>query len=88
MRIEGPVSLLLLNERLKDARGIAVDQQGRVLTADSAGKAIYRMDSDGHVSTLVKDAEGTRSLAFGPDGQIYGCNDEGIVTYSSRWKEK
>ena len=51
--------------------------------ADPSGEAIYRIDPDGHVSTFVNDAEGARSLAFGPDGQLYSCDDEGIVTYSS-----
>jgi gluconolactonase len=82
-RAEAPASLLLLNKKLKDARGIAVDQQGNVFAGDSSGKAIYRIDSDGHVSTFVKDAEGARSMAFGPDGRLYSCNAEGIVTYSS-----
>jgi sugar lactone lactonase YvrE len=85
-RAEAPASLLLLNKKLKDARGIAVDQQGNVFAGDSSGKAIYRIDSDGHVSTFVKDAEGARSMAFGPDGLLYSCNDEGIVTYSSDTK--
>jgi sugar lactone lactonase YvrE len=76
-------SLLLLNDKLKDARGIAVDQQGNVFIGDSSGKAIYRIDSDRHVSTFVNDAEGVRSLAFGPDGRLYSCGDEGIAPYSS-----
>ena len=80
---KAPASLLLLNGKLKDARGIAVDQQGNVFTGDPSGEAIYRIDPDGHVSTFVNDAEGARSLAFGPDGRLYSCNDEGIVTYSS-----
>jgi enterochelin esterase-like enzyme/sugar lactone lactonase YvrE len=75
-------SMLLHNERLRDARGIAVDQQGRVFIGDSAGKSIYRIEVNGHVSTYVKDAAGARGLAFGPDGQLYSCYDEGIVTYS------
>jgi enterochelin esterase-like enzyme/sugar lactone lactonase YvrE len=86
-RSKAPASLLLLNEKLKDARGIAVDQQGNVFTGDSSGKTIYRIDSDGHVSTFVKDAEGARGLAFGPDGNLYGCDDEGIVSYSSDGKK-
>jgi len=75
-------SLLLVNRKLKDARGLAVDQQGNVFAADSGGKAIYRMDSDGHVSIFVKSAGGARGLAFGPEGRLYACNDNGIVSYS------
>jgi sugar lactone lactonase YvrE len=80
-RTQAPASLLLLNKKLKDARGIAVDQQGSVYTGDSTGKVIYRIDSDGHVSTFVKDAKGARGLAFGADGLLYSCDDRGIVTY-------
>jgi enterochelin esterase-like enzyme/sugar lactone lactonase YvrE len=82
-RTKASASLLLLNERLKDARGIAVDQQGNVFTADSLGKSIYRIDSDRHVSTFVKDAQGARSVAIGPDGRLYSCSNRGIATYSS-----
>jgi gluconolactonase len=78
-----PASLLLLNEKLRDARGIAVDDQGNVFIGDSFGKAIHRIDLEGHDSTFMKDVEGARSLALGPDGLLYGCGDEGIVSYSS-----
>jgi len=78
-----PDSLLLLNRKLKDARGIAVDDQGNVFIGDSSGKAIHRIDLEGHDSTFMKDVEGARSLALGPDGLLYGCGDEGIVSYSS-----
>ncbi|MGD1104802.1 MAG: SMP-30/gluconolactonase/LRE family protein, partial [Terriglobia bacterium] len=72
----------------KDAGGIAVDHQGNVFTSDSSGtsKAIYRIGLDGHVSTFVGDAEGARGMAFGPDGRLYGCDKEGIVSYASDGK--
>jgi enterochelin esterase-like enzyme/sugar lactone lactonase YvrE len=82
-RSKAPESLLLLNRKLKDARGLAVDDQGNVFVADSSGTAIHRIDLEGHDSTFMKDVEGVRSLALGPDGLLYGCGDEGIVTYSS-----
>ena len=75
-------SLLLLNDRLRDARGIAVDQQGNVFTGDSSGKTIYRIDSEGHVSVFVKNANGARGLAFGPDGLLHACDEGGIVRFS------
>ena len=77
-----PSSLLLLNDRLRDARGIAVDQQGNVFTGDSSGKTIYRIDSEGRVSAFVKNANEARGLAFGPDGLLYDCDEGGIVRFS------
>jgi enterochelin esterase-like enzyme/sugar lactone lactonase YvrE len=82
-RTKARTSLLVPTGRLKDARGIAVDQQGNVFIADSSGKAIYRIDLDGHASTFFKNAEGVRSLAFGPEGRLDSCGDEGIARYSS-----
>jgi gluconolactonase len=79
---KAPVSLLLLNHRLRDARGIAVDERGSVFVADSIGKTIYRMDPDGRTSTFVKDANEARGLAFGPDGLLYACDEGGVVRYS------
>jgi enterochelin esterase-like enzyme/sugar lactone lactonase YvrE len=75
-------SMLLRNDRLRDAHGMAVDQQGNVFDADPSGKVIYRIDVNGQVSPFVKDAKGARGLAFGPDGRLYGCYDDGIVTYA------
>ncbi len=77
-----PNSLLLLNGRLRDARGIAVDEQGDVFTADAPGKTIYRIDADGRVSTFVKDANEARGLAFGPGSLLYACDAGGIVRFS------
>jgi len=68
---------------LRDIEGIAADQQGNVFTSDSSGKAIYRIGVDGQVSTFVRDADGARGLAFGPDGLLYGCDCKGIVSYAS-----
>jgi len=68
----------------KDAGGIAVDDQGNVFSSDSSGtgKAIYRIDLDGHVSTFVRDAEDAHGMVFGPDRRLYGCDKEGIVSYA------
>ena len=76
-------SLLPLHEKLKDARGIAVDPHGSVFAADASGNTIYRIDPDERVSTFAKELKGARSLTFSPDGQLYGCDDEGIATYAA-----
>ncbi len=66
----------------RNARGMAVDQQGNVFLEDSLGKSIYRIDPDGNVSAFVKDAGGAHGLAFGSDGRLYACHDEEIVSFS------
>lgn len=76
-------SLLLLNDRLKDARGIAVDEHGNLFASDTEGGAIYRLDAEGRVSTFTANADGARGLAFGPDGRLYSCNNQGIVNYTT-----
>jgi len=75
-------SLLLLSRRLKDALGLAVDGQGNVFIGDPSAKAIIRVDAEGHASTFTHNAEGARSLAMSSDGVLYGCGDEGIVSYT------
>ena len=72
---------------LKEVTGIAVDQQGNVFTGDSSGNVIYRIDVDAHISTFVKDADGVRGLAFGPDGRLYGCDSKGISSYGPEGKK-
>jgi enterochelin esterase-like enzyme/sugar lactone lactonase YvrE len=72
----------------KDAAGIAADQKGNVFTSNSSGKGIYRIDVDGHLSAFLEGEKGARSLAFGPDGRLYGCNDKGIMSYASDGKKR
>jgi enterochelin esterase-like enzyme/sugar lactone lactonase YvrE len=72
-----------LSKHLWRASGIAVDQEGNVFTSDFLGEAIYRIDLDGHISTFVNGRGGAGGLAFGPDGRLYSCAIEGIVSYGS-----
>jgi enterochelin esterase-like enzyme/sugar lactone lactonase YvrE len=71
----------------KDAEGIAADGQGNVFISDSTGKSICRIDSAGHGSTFVAGVKSARSLAFGPDGRLYGCDSDGIVSYAPNGKK-
>jgi len=73
---------------LKEGTGIAADQQGNVFTSNSSGKGINRIDSNGHTSAFLEGAKGARSLAFGPDGRLYGCDDREIVSYATDGKKR
>jgi sugar lactone lactonase YvrE len=68
----------------KSASGIAADRQGQVFFSDPSGRRIYRIDSDGLVSTFVEDAGAARGLSFGPDGALYVCENHSnrIVSYA------
>jgi enterochelin esterase-like enzyme/sugar lactone lactonase YvrE len=81
-RPQPQASSLPLHEKLQESRGIAVDPRGSVFAADASGDTIYRMGPNERVATFAKDLEGVRSLAFGSDGQLYGCDDEGIAAYA------
>lgn len=81
-RSKAPASFLLLNAKLREARGIAVDEQGNVFVADTAGKSVYRIDAAGQVSTFVKEANGARGLSFGPGELLHACDAGGIVRFS------
>jgi enterochelin esterase-like enzyme len=87
VRKEAEVTSSGLSSGFQDAQGIAVDGLGNVYINDSIGKSICRIDSDGHGSTYAAGVKSARSLAFGPDGQLYGCESDGIVSYASNGKK-
>jgi sugar lactone lactonase YvrE len=70
-----------------DAEGIAVDGPGNVFISDSTGKSICRIDLAGQGSTFAAGVKSARGLAFGPDGRLYGCDSDGIVSYASNGKK-
>jgi enterochelin esterase-like enzyme/DNA-binding beta-propeller fold protein YncE len=70
-----------------DAVGIAPDQQGNVFISNFSGKGIYRIDVSGHVLPPLEGTKGARGLSFGPDGRLYACNHERIVSYTSNGRK-
>ena len=72
--------------QLRYATGMAADQQGNVFFSYPPGKAIYRIDTNGRISTFVDDAEGARGMAFGPEGLLYTCESKGIFGYAADGK--
>lgn len=56
--------------RFNSPRGVAVDNQGRVLVADTGNHAVRRIESNGAVSTLSGD--GTAGSADSPNARFNG----------------
>jgi enterochelin esterase-like enzyme/sugar lactone lactonase YvrE len=67
--------------------GIAVDQQGNVFYTEHPGKVIYKIDTNGHISTFVDNADVAMGLAVGPDGLLYACERTGIASYAANGKK-
>jgi sugar lactone lactonase YvrE/enterochelin esterase-like enzyme len=69
-------------ERMNYASEVVVDQQGNVLSSNHFGGAIYQTSASGQLSTYLRNAKDARGLTFGPDGLLYGCDDDRIVRYT------
>jgi len=72
--------------QLKTPSGIAVDRDGNVFFS-AFGKAIYRIDGSGHITTFAEDADVAKGLAMGPDGLLYVCEDNDIASYTADGKK-
>ncbi len=57
--------------------GPAVDSQGRLHWTEIAGQRIGRLEPDGSVATFAHTGGGPNGCAFGPDGNLYVCNNGG-----------
>jgi len=67
------------------ASGITADRQGRVFFSDPSGKYIYRINLDGQVSAFAEVEGGANGLGFGPNGELYVCENRTgrVVSYSA-----
>src|SRR5271157_1111306 len=72
--------------------GLAVDAAGEVVLSDVFGRRIVKVGADGTVSTLIPNAPASlqlsRSMGFGPDGQLYSCERGRISAYSLQGKRR
>jgi gluconolactonase len=71
------------------ADGLAANAAGEVCFTDRPNRKIYKIGLDGKVSVFVENQPGCSGLAFGPDGNLFGCQSETkrIVSYDPAGKE-
>ena len=64
--------------------GPAVDKQGNVFFTDLGRSKIFKIGLDGKVTLFKEDTGGVNGLMFGPDGRLYGCQNQRkrIVAYT------
>ena len=64
----------LVSEGHRFLDGLTADGQGNLYFSDVAGgTTINRVDQDGKVTVVAKDAPRISGMHFGPDGRIYAC---------------
>ncbi len=56
------------------AGGIAIDEDGRIWSADFGGNRLYRVELDGSVTVVATGFNTPSGNAFGPDGKLYQSN--------------
>jgi sugar lactone lactonase YvrE len=76
-------------ESYKSADSIAVDAQGSVYFADTAGNRIHKIDSNGKTSVFKENSGGARELMSGPDGKLYAVQParKRIVAFDAKGGE-
>ena len=65
--LDGPATMAMFDQ----PKGLAVDQDGTIIMADSANGAIRTVDKSGFVKTLVKGLNSPSDIALGDQGEIY-----------------
>lgn len=69
--------------------GPAANSRGEVFFTDIPNNRIHRVGLNGEVSVFTEDTGGANGLMFGPDGELYACQNgrKRIVAYDSEGKE-
>ncbi len=57
--------------------GPAIDANGQLHWTEIAGQRIAKLEPDGSVGTFADTGGGPNGCAFGPDGNLYVCNNGG-----------
>ena len=74
----------LVSDGFGFTEGPAVDKQGNVFFTDLGRSRIFKIGLDGKVTLFKEDTGGVNGLMFGPDGRLYGCQNQRkrIVAYT------
>ncbi|MCE2391568.1 MAG: SMP-30/gluconolactonase/LRE family protein [Proteobacteria bacterium] len=65
-------------EGLGFPEGPAIDRQGNLYVTEIAGGQISRVAADGTLSVFARTGGGPNGSNFGPDGNLYVCNNGGF----------
>ena len=65
-------------EGLRFPEGPAFDEHGNLFVVEIAGGQVSKIAADGAVSVFAKTGGGPNGSNFGPDGNLYVCNNGGF----------
>ena len=68
----------VIAENLKFPEGPSFDRDGNLYVVEIQGGQVSKIASDGSVSVFAKTGGGPNGANFGPDGQLYVCNNGGF----------
>ncbi|MGH9344106.1 MAG: SMP-30/gluconolactonase/LRE family protein [Terriglobia bacterium] len=73
-----------VNQAREAGSSLAADDQGNVYFAESSGNRIFKIATNGGMTTFKQNAGGVSALASGPGGRLYACQPgrNRIVSYS------
>ena len=73
----------LVSEGHRGTDGPAVNAAGEMFFSDPSNNKIFRVASDGKVSTFAENTNGANGMMFGPDGRLYtgATRTKQIVAY-------
>jgi gluconolactonase len=79
----------LVSSSHKFTEGPAANSKGEVFFTDIPKNRIHKIGLDGKVSIFVENSPGANGLMFGPNDQLYACQNgnKQIVSYDSSGKE-
>lgn len=68
----------VIAEGLRFPEGPAFDRDGNLFVVEIQGGQVSKIAPDGATSVFAKTGGGPNGAAFGPDGQLYVCNNGGF----------
>lgn len=80
----------LVAEGFRFTEGPAVNERGEVFFTDIPNNRIHKIGLDGKVSVFKEDTGGANGLMFGPDGDLYACQNgrKRIVAFKADGMER